>query len=111
MGEAGQLVYDSQYGIIAYVGLTDEARAICRNFIPAARINGIGDTVAANLAVAMKFLPPTGPESSRLIHVARRAWMELLAGSNPRFLHPTDRWFRVRLVLTGLPTRRSSRVP
>lgn len=43
MGEVGQAVYDSQRGIIAYIGLTNEARAICRNYLPPASINGAGD--------------------------------------------------------------------
>jgi len=105
MGEVGIVLFDSQKGAIVHIGLTDEARALCRNYLPAARINGIGDAYVANLAVAMMFLPQVGPESSRGIHATRRAWMELLAGFNPKFLHPTDRWFTVRILSRRAPTK------
>jgi len=102
MGESGVVLYDSHRGVIAHVGLIDEARAICRNYLSAARIEGIGDAFVANLTVALKFLTSTGSESYRVIPAVRRAWMELLEGSNPRFLHPREGWFAVWVISTGL---------
>ncbi len=106
LGESGQVIYDAKNGVIFHMGLASEARAICRNYLPAARINGIGDAYVANAAAAWVLFPAVGVGVSRTIHAARRAWAELLAGSNPRFIHPNERWFSVRIISTGLRTRK-----
>ena len=38
LGECGQMIYDVENGVIFYIGITDEARAICRSYLPAARM-------------------------------------------------------------------------
>lgn len=99
MGEVGQVVYDAHTGSICRIGLTDPARAICRNFLPPACINGIGDRYVARLAAARMGLT-MGSSTFKIVHAAQRAWLDLLASSG-RFLRPDPHWFRIWVVSTG----------